>query len=234
MVALTAQMAVSAFLVSVEGSRETLANYYEKFVVFERKLAALAEQNGVAQVLLGQIRTRMQGSVTADGNGPAAFDLLLAQLASLFTEEGRERFAGELIDAMRIHLFEQSEEARKRDAATLQLYTALREKFCVVAESIRLLRGVKRALVLRAFKQYVEGRDIYERSWLLVSKAGTPQEWVLGTVAHILTNLPATEAVCERVISWFKYEFTEKQTHEDLIDAVMVIRAHQVEDARDV
>jgi hypothetical protein len=42
---------------------------------------------------------------------------------------------------------------------------------------------------------------------------------LLGTIGHILTNLPAPEAVCERVISWVKFEFTEEQlqTYEDLV-----------------
>jgi hypothetical protein len=83
----------SWFVVSIEGNRATIATYYAEFIELRADLADMAITNRFARGVAPHIEARMDGDAAAGGRSPAAFDLVAAELAWVFTSGGRRTFA---------------------------------------------------------------------------------------------------------------------------------------------
>jgi hypothetical protein len=79
--------------VSIEGNRATMATYYAEFMKLRADLADMAITNRFARGVGPHIEARMNRDAAAAGRRPAAFDLVAAELAWVFTSGGRKTYA---------------------------------------------------------------------------------------------------------------------------------------------
>jgi hypothetical protein len=84
---------ISWFVVSFEDNRATMATYYAESIELRADLTDMAITNRFARGVVPQIEARMDEDAAAAGRRPAAFDLVAAELAWVFTLGGRRAFA---------------------------------------------------------------------------------------------------------------------------------------------
>jgi hypothetical protein len=83
----------SRFVLSIEGNHAPMAIYCAEFMKLHTDLADIAITNRFARGVAPQIEARMEGDAAAAERRPAAFDLVAAELAWVFTSDGRKAVA---------------------------------------------------------------------------------------------------------------------------------------------
>jgi hypothetical protein len=98
------------------------------------------------------------------------------------------------------------------------------------AQCLGMLTKGDPALARGAFECYLRGTLAFQVGGDRVMYRADCAVACLGTIAKTLSHLLASEAVCERALSWFKCPFKKDRLRSDvdLITAEMGIRARQI------
>jgi hypothetical protein len=230
-----------------------LPDYHERWMklcVGLRELAVGSAAGSVAATALDVVLGRSHGN--ALGANPigvpvAAFDIELALCARLLTKKGRDWHRERMTQfrAWSLALDGMSADDLQTRATLLEEEEAAAGKFADFALSLPEVKALgqppTRERLVQRFRDYLEIASLAEsrvpdldvlRFWRSFAGSPSQEARAFGTASARLVSFPCSEAICERVFSWWKWVFTEERrgSSVDLIRAEMIIKAHDVFD----
>jgi hypothetical protein len=225
---------ISLFLVSIEGERKTIADFF----VEANRLMALLEEKAVAdrgaQVLLDCFRERLHGSAVLGGARDAAVDFAACELAHVLTEDGGRWFQGRMREAWAGGDFIEGDVARAARMELLVEEQSLQDKAVELAQMMGLLGRVTESDFRQTLHEQFRGDISWDCGEARMCVHPRVEFAALAVLRRRLLSIPATEAAAERVFSWFKWICGEDRwsANEDLLDAMITIRAAQLHRAK--
>jgi hypothetical protein len=211
---------LSGHAVAVQGDRFRLSQYAVPADSLCQDLCSRASAgNEIAGYALERLQERLDGD-TFRAAGEAKVDLAFARLATVFTADGRRSLQDEAracggFDYLGVSMDPVKLEHARRFLAP---YKELEQRLlCVTSHWFQSELDIVGAVSLKTiFRQYCDARLLPEA---LPDDSEAIEHWnslalhelaalrLMARVAAWLVGLPASEAVAERVFSWFKYIF---------------------------